>query len=382
MHHAATTVDSPPSLPPGETHRVQLDGLRTFAVLAVMGEHWAHGDWLRFFPGGMAGVRLFFVLSGFLITGILLRARDQANAAGQPVRTTLARFYVRRFLRIFPLYYAAVLLAAMVSSEGRRMLLPNLLYTTNFAQFAAGDWSGCVSHFWSLAVEEQFYLVWPLLILLVPRHRIRAVVWITLLSAPAFRVILLLLKPDLPLVEVLPVSCLDSLGLGAMLAVLRDEQRGMSRGFEWACLIIGLPLWIAFRAGVVARLTMPEAIWTLESTCASLVFTWLIGRAADGFRGPFGHVLSFGPIVYLGTISYGLYVIHLPLIYWKYLWKTDARLLQDIMYWIPSRFLFLLFITVCVASVSWWFYERPINSLKRYWPYVPRKREQSPSAVA
>jgi len=329
----------------------------------------------------LAGVRLFFVLSGFLITSILLRARDQAAAIEQPVRTTLARFYIRRFLRIFPLYYAAVALAAIGTREGRYMLLPNLLYVTNFAQFAKGDWTGSVSHFWSLAVEEQFYLIWPLLILWLPRRQIKAVVCIAVLSAPVFRVMMLFLKPNLHLVEVLPVSCLDALGLGGMLAIVRNERQGHSRRFELACLLIGLPLWIALRAGVMAKLSLPEAVWTLEATFASLVFTWVIGRAADGFRGPMGYVLSFGPVVYLGTISYGLYVIHLPFIYWKYLWKTDARLLQDIMLWTPSRFLLLFLITVCIASVSWWFYERPINSLKRYWPYVSRRREQPANLV-
>ena len=135
----------------------ELDGLRAFAFAAVAVHHWRprHFD----FPL-VSGVHLFFVLSGFLITGILLDARTRnETSASQGVLPTLRAFYVRRFLRIFPLYYAALAIATWFDVAGLRQSWPwHASYLSNYQIFLKNDWIGLVGHFWTLAVEEQFYL--------------------------------------------------------------------------------------------------------------------------------------------------------------------------------------------------------------------------------
>ncbi len=353
----------------GKQYMVQLDGLRAIAVLAVMVEHWVVPNvGGLYIPWGTAGVHLFFVLSGFLITGILLQARIDAGKAQQSSGSTLIRFYVRRFLRIVPLYYAAVIVAAFTLVEGRQMLVPNLLYTSNFAQWHDQAWAKAVAHFWSLAVEEQFYLVWPFLMLLAPVRLLRPLVWITIVAAPLFRIAMALLRPNDHYFEILPLSCFDALGLGAILSMI--QRAGASRRFENMCMLVGAPLWLVTRGLVVAKLNL-TAITTLETTALSLLFVGVIGRASRGYTGITGRVLSFGPLVYLGTISYGLYVIH-NLVFPVLLSHVRIYPIPAVLnHWL-LRYVLLLATTVLIASISWFAFERPINQLKRFVPYAKR----------
>ena len=148
------------------SHMPQLDGLRALAVLMVVVHHYVEGGW------GLAanlGVKLFFVLSGFLITSILLRSRSQSGAAGWNRWRAVRNFYARRFLRIFPLYYLVVALAAILDVEPTREYLAWLLtYTLNLKMAAQGWYIDHFAHFWTLSIEEQFYLIWPWVFYSVP----------------------------------------------------------------------------------------------------------------------------------------------------------------------------------------------------------------------
>ena len=150
-------------------HMPQLDTLRAFAVTAVLVHHYF--TWANWGLGATLGVKLFFILSGFLITGILLRSRDAATASGHKWSSLVGRFYVRRFLRIFPLYYFVVAVAATINLEPAREILPWLLtYTLNIYMANLGWFVANFAHFWTLAVEEQFYIFWPWIILFAPRN--------------------------------------------------------------------------------------------------------------------------------------------------------------------------------------------------------------------
>src|SRR5262245_37077801 len=140
---------------------------------------------------GATGVDLFFVLSGFLITGILLACRRPLEDGLQSVGFTARRFYARRFLRIFPLYYAVLALASVALTLEPAILASLWTYTFNLVGAWKGALSGrLISHFWSLAVEEQFYLVWPWVILLVPRRALVPLVCATIAVGPLSRWIL------------------------------------------------------------------------------------------------------------------------------------------------------------------------------------------------
>jgi peptidoglycan/LPS O-acetylase OafA/YrhL len=148
----------------------QLDALRAFAVLSVLAVHFVSHPprWLEVVPWAACGVQLFFVLSGFLITGILLDSRNEVEA-GASRFWMLRQFYTRRFLRIFPLYYAVVLVGWLIKLPGFTETLGwNLSYLTNFYILQKGAWIEVASHLWTLSVEEQFYLVWPWVVLFLP----------------------------------------------------------------------------------------------------------------------------------------------------------------------------------------------------------------------
>jgi len=143
-----------------------LDGLRGLAILGVFANHFGT------FPGSQAcgwlGICLFFVLSGFLITGILLGQREAIALSGSTLWQSLAKFWVRRALRIFPLYYLALALILYFDVPTARDDAWWLVtYTHNF-QVSLEGWTGIYGHFWTLCVEEQFYLIWPIAALAMP----------------------------------------------------------------------------------------------------------------------------------------------------------------------------------------------------------------------
>ena len=141
---------------PGGLHMPQLDGLRTLAVAAVIWSHWVP-PYQFGFEWGVMGVNLFFVLSGFLITGILLDSRAGAVRPGDRW-FAIRQFYTRRVLRIFPLFYMTLALLVLVNVRPvRQTFLWHVCYLSNVYFFRQGAWIGQISHFWSLAVEEQFY---------------------------------------------------------------------------------------------------------------------------------------------------------------------------------------------------------------------------------
>jgi peptidoglycan/LPS O-acetylase OafA/YrhL len=330
----------------------QLDSLRALAVIFVMVFHFI--PWVdRYAPLGSMGVRLFFVLSGFLITRILLASR------GQLLSTAIAVFYARRFLRIFPLFYFALLAAALLNiSVVRATLWWHLAYLSNVYFYLQGHWHGAVSHFWSLAVEEQFYLVWPWLILCLPRARVMWIIAAMIPLAPAVR-----LWSDHPMVSVLPISCLDSLGLGALLACGGEPSGSPARLIVRAGIWLGVPLLAC--AMVLRYLRIGgEYAEVAADFAVSLVAVWMVGKAVSGFRGVAGRIMEWPPLLYLGTISYGVYVYHAFMPY--LLGRILGGRVQSL-HWL-SRFAILAAATILTASVSWRLLERPILGMKRHFP--------------
>ena len=168
-------------------HLDQLDTLRAFAVTAVLIRHF----WPELQPGldlGARGVHLFFALSGFLITGILLRSRALVEDSGRGSGLAIRRFYIRRFLRIFPIYYLVLAVTwALGVPDVRSGMVWHLAYGSNVLFAIQNRWPQTTSHLWSLSVEEQFYLIWPLLMFLVPRRQLGTAVLAFIFAGPLFR---------------------------------------------------------------------------------------------------------------------------------------------------------------------------------------------------
>jgi peptidoglycan/LPS O-acetylase OafA/YrhL len=363
----------------------QLDALRFFAVMGVVLIHsWQPSpdtpvvgqvDWANL------GVRLFFVLSGFLITGILLAGRERTQRL-----LFMRQFYVRRFLRIFPIYYAVLLLLLVAGVGQIREIWPWLFgYATNIYIFDHLAFPYAVPHFWTLAVEEQFYLVWPWLMLFLPRRWLVLFLGSLCVVGPAWRLYagFQYSAEDLDEVLTFTAGVIDFLAIGALLAIAAHDERRkaqLQRVLTFVALPVGAILYLSlFRADTHFAVAFAD-------TGAALVFCWLVATASKGFTGVVGHVLDWKPIVYLGKISYGIYIYHflVPLAF------AAAATRLGIGYEDSGvgNFIATSLVTFAVAAVSWHVFEAPINGLKRYFRYErtmdvpPAERAIAPSAQA
>jgi peptidoglycan/LPS O-acetylase OafA/YrhL len=354
-------------------HMVQLDGLRAIAALAVIVHHFKPFTIPNGVDIGAAGVKLFFVLSGFLITGILLRARDAYCAAGTSLRHVFFCFYVRRVLRIFPLYYAVLFTAVLADLPRARDDFPWYgFYLSNYLVALHPEGGPGIQHFWTLAVEEQFYLCWPFIILLTPRRWLLSVILVTIAAAPTYRLGMALSTRNLAAATAGVLSCSDTLGIGALLAFLWHS------GKPGRAIYFNLRLGAFLGLGMFSLLfimTQCNGSWTiltvLKDTAFVLIFPWLVHGAAIGFHGSFGSLLSCRLLVYLGKISYGLYIFHpfVPFI-------TSALALHigiDLSFPdLPAlRCISVILISILLAGCSWLLLERPLIDLKRHFPHGP-----------
>lgn len=286
---------------------------------------------------------------------------------------SLLVFYARRFLRIFPLYYLVVLASAILAVKPAREYLVYLLtYTLNFKMISQGWYVNHFAHFWSLCVEEHFYLIWPWIVLFVPRSRL-AMAGMSLIGvAMGTRAFLWIgwrylgFKLSGLSSDIFTLACFDTLGLGCLVSILAHTQLG-SRNLMQMMNRIALPV------GTVGLLALwlpispaysPPYWIVFHDLFAGLIFAWLVLGAANGFKGPVGWFLSLAPIRYLGRISYGVYVYH-PLV-------------PDMLRWAVSKvggtfeetsvvgFIIATGSAIGLSALSWHAFERPINRLKMH----------------
>lgn len=343
-----------------------LDGLRAVALLLVLLFH-------QFvLPVGWVGVQIFFVLSGYLITRLLDRAKSQ------PLGRYLRDFYGRRALRIFPLYYTAIALLALATVHGSRLAgvregLPYAAtYSYNFWYATKGQGlSMLLTHFWTLCVEEQFYLVWPFLIFLLPRRRVAPFLLALVVAGPALRAIGLhfLLRPGASqlndpyiALDVLTSSQLDAFATGAFVALFppggapRALAAGSLLGLGVGSALVvhaGLP-WLSFGypIGMSAGYAFLWGYSLINGLSALLIDCLAHRKFLPG-------LFEARPLAYLGRISYGMYVIHYP-----------AQQLVDKAVPhapIPTRIALQIAITVALATASFYLWETRFLRLKDRW---------------
>lgn len=350
-----TGMATPPTARP-EGYFPQLDSLRTLAIGFVLIEHWLYpvGRW--FGIHGSYGVWLFFTLSGFLITGILLDYRGAVERGVATIGRALRIFFVRRFLRILPVYYLFLAISYLVGSLTRDNAPWHLLYLSNLYVMVEGRFKS-MGHLWSLSVEEQFYLVWPALILLVSRARVPSMILGCIATALVFRAVSI--WQGWPLAYyVFPVACLDTLGLGALLAWLRRNPGSPIHAWLRTCqyaALIGAPL-IGFAPESAFNLFAPLVI--------GLASSWLVEKATGGIAGWPGRIASFAPLLYLGRISYGLYLYH-GLANWFIDGTVRDHLPGGYFLVLMTAALLKTILLVLVATASWYLFELPVNRLKR-----------------
>lgn len=344
------------------------------------GEPWAKADWGGAIRGnGWVGVQLFFILSGYLITMLLLREEDRFG------RIDLPAFWVRRILRIWPLYYLVVFLGFFVLAwiEGalpheayiHRQLgqhLPAfLVFLGNWSMGLIGPvWNDALSVLWSVCVEEQFYLLCPILIAWVPsRGRALAVVGLMIASITG-RSLLARANVNPLLFQFSTITQLDTLLSGVLLALVLHRFPPGERASRWAAWLqwpvwVGA-LWLLTRQGLAHGSTF-DRTW-------AFVGLWLVGVGIVALivvrHGWPYQVLSHRWLVWLGRVSYGLYMYH-EITLWF------GRKIANTLGWFPNKELLTtagcLALTIGTAGLSYYAFERPFLRWKRSWTRVPSR---------
>lgn len=346
----------------------QLDGLRALAVLAVLGTHFLPG---RYWPLGVywgaVGVRLFFVLSGFLITGLLLRESEGAARTPGERGFLLRHFYLRRILRLAPVYYLTLgVMFALNAPNTRTTVWWHVFYLSNVNFALTGSWHGYVAHFWSLAVEEQFYLIWPLALLFVPRRPLVGAALCLLPGAIFYRWAAHHWGWTEMAAAALPPSSMDALIVGALIALgVRWGRLSARQPQARPVALIGLVFWcVSIFFG-----TASGVIDYAGDTGLALFFGWVVLRAADNDTGLPWRFLQNRVLIYLGKISYGVYVVH-NLVDFLFLLRLRAFFspLGDPAAAIAVA-LGLSLISIGFAATSWHLLEVPINRYRRSLPY-------------
>lgn len=374
----------PPSGFAGGTRLTVLDGVRGLAILLVLIWHFqpqtSPGTAMAylFVPARLTwtGVDLFFVLSGFLIAGILVEARSS--------REFFKTFYVRRFFRIVPLYvavYLAFLAASRVDlNDVWRWMVDRPAPWYAHLTFTQNLWMGVRRDFgapwmmptWSLAIEEQFYLLLPLLVRRFEPKRLAVVLIAGFIAAPVLRTAIWYsaVDPGIPAHVLMPCRA-DALFLGGLLALaVRNERlwKALSRQQR--------PLWAAFAILATGMLVITQGHWTIHSvpmitvgyTLIALFYGCLLLLVLTSRVALVRNVFSSRALVGLGVIAYGLYLFHQP-VYWMCealvpTASTEATRLVD--YGVRALALLLIF---TVAKASWHWFERPLLRLGHRYRY-------------
>jgi peptidoglycan/LPS O-acetylase OafA/YrhL len=377
-----------------EKHIPSLDGLRGLAIILVLLFHFTPEGGGRTLVGtmtrwisqlGWCGVDLFFVLSGFLITGILFDAKGSPHY--------FRNFYMRRVLRIFPLYYG-VLLAVfvivplfhpMTSPEDRRLMQNQhwlWLYGANIPQAIGNDWPlenswVKLNHFWSLAVEEHFYLVWPAIVFLFSRKTLMRICVACIVVALGLRCAAYFWWNDTAAYVLTPCR-MDELAMGALIALAARGAGGigaMVRPARW----IGGALAIAL--GIIWYEAVEELNYTVALSVLAALFGMLLVLAVGGKAT--SRIFSNRVLRFFGKYSYGIYVFHWmlsPMLKKHFSYVKLGAAIGSTFIGVGLSMMIAIGISVLVAILSWHLYEKHFLKLKRFFEYSEKEQEAWPSA--
>lgn len=352
----------------------QLDGIRCFAIISVMIGHWISWDStnpiLKNAPWGH-GVILFFVLSGYLISNILFEQKEKIDSGEISIRESFKTFYIRRFLRIFPLYYLLIIYLYYINYSNTRELFPWLVtYTSNIKQNISGNYVGDFNHFWSLAVEEQFYILWPLLVFYLPKDRIRNVMIILVTISFLSRLTCYLISPgNWMLAAYFTPNLFLPLILGAFISYTKRYQIKTFHLLTNSILLYSIAIIYVLCYYVFHfKLHFNPFDMIFDEYLFSIMCVFIVAKAAtNSFSHLSKFILEHELVVFTGKISYGLYIFHLFVIgfFWNYLAMEFKLGIEN-----KHAMWFTYFITTYILAIlSYYILEKPFNNLKKYFSY-------------
>ena len=366
-----------------EEYFEQLNGIRFIAVFLVLLDHWLIPINPFSFLGHL-GVVIFFVLSGFLITRILFQNADDCRITQSGISAKVIRFIYRRSLRIFPIYFLLLFVGFIFSlSNFREFWYYLVFYLPNYYIMSKGTWLGIWDHLWSLAVEEQYYLVFPYFILLLNPKRYPILLISMLILGLSTRLGFAVLA-DKTVQEhnwmwwyVNPFSALDCFGLGGLLAYFYHYHLSYFQGLRFLMLGFALSLSAYILVLYLAYLAEYDHAnyWSIvfERLCAAIMAFFMIALSIRNQPWLFSSFLKLKWVAYLGQISYGLYLYHnLVMNYYhdkgNTIWYYLNRILPDfhleIVNFTLYKFIICLVILIIISSISWIVIEKPINKYK------------------
>jgi len=291
-----------------------LDGLRAFSIVLVTFSHLlgtmqfplATRDVHAVGDVGTLGVRVFFVISGFLITSLLIHEHRRTGTV------SLTSFYVRRAFRIFPAFYAFILAMVVADQLGAIDLhLPDVLHAATYTTNYHYDRSWELGHIWSLSVEEQFYVLWPAMFLLAGRKHLGKVAVAMVIAAPVFRVIAWFTMPsrDDVIFEAYP-CVMDAIAIGCVLACARprlDASRAYQRFLRspWFLIVPAIVVWSNLEGWFAID-------YFLKISIQNIALALIVDRCVRVTRGPVFELLNARAVVWVGTMSYSIYLWQEP----------------------------------------------------------------------
>lgn len=365
------------------------DGIRGVAILLVVIFRFSEIGYPRWmgpvgfviYNFGWCGVDLFFVLSGFLITGILHDSKGSANY--------FSSFYGRRAVRIFPAYYAVLVIMFVIVPLAFPHLLDRpdlpvygspwvyLLYVSNYCFVGGGDAFGSLGHTWSLAVEEQFYLIWPALVWMLSSRKMLKLCAAIIVATIALRAVLLVNGVGVWPIYLMSITRFDELAMGGMIAILIRSRRGreMLRKSRWVAIFIPplmAGLWLLKKRAPQLGELVEESV---KFDLIAAIFAIVLGISATiSQESLLNRALAARLLRFFGKYSYALYLYHVPvfLIIERHTGKpiNGWQMLLDYTTYFVC--------TLVLALLSWNLIEKHALNLKRLFPVTKRNVPQMP----
>ncbi len=341
---------------------IGLNGIRAIAVFLVIIAHRFPKDHIFMsFPLGTYGVNIFFVLSGFLISrGLFFQLSNEVDTFNSNIRI-LKNFIIKRFLRIFPIYYLLLffmyLAYGVVGNNFRENILWYIFYGVNYLIYRESNWLGCLGHLWSLSVEEQFYIFFPVLVIFLFRKRILFMLITFVIIGTVYPFF----------VEgwstILTLSCINAFGIGGLLAYVEFYKSSfLATFYRYSFFLSAAMLLLLICHNLYFAIPFFSERLAISIIAIYLITLCLLKQGSFVVNKVFNNsILNF-----IGIISYGVYLYHnIVAKYWNLI-VSKLNIKTNFNQFSYVEFLLQTSLIIIVSYFSWIIIEKPILNLKKY----------------